>query len=81
MNENIKKMILNLAELAVAHERFRLNITGSTLIVMVSPKEADKDLDWDWCYYDCIYIPDEDTESRLNTALKFINAIGGKENE
>lgn len=81
MNENIKRIILNLTELAVGHERFKFNITGSTLIVMVAPKEPYHSLDWEWCYYDCIYIPDEDTEKRLKTALKFIKSLGGNENE
>lgn len=76
MNENIKKMILNLAELGIGHERFRFNISGSTIIVMVLPNEADKGFGWQWCYYDCIYISDKDTEIRLKTALKFINSLG-----
>lgn len=80
MNENIKRLILELSELAINHERFRLSISGSTVIVMVTPKEPYHSLDWEWCYYDCIYIPDLDAEHRLKTALKFIKSLGGKEN-
>lgn len=79
MNENIKKLILELSELAVGHDRFRLSINGSTVIVMVAPKSTS--FGWDWCYYDCIYLPDEDTENRLKTALKFIKSLGGNDNE
>lgn len=81
MNENIKRLILELSELAINHERFRLSISGSTVIVMITPKEPYHSLDWDWCYYDCIYLLDSDTENRLKTALKFIKSLGGSKDE
>lgn len=78
MNENIKKLIVELSELAINHDRFKIDIHGSTVIAMVAPVEHC--LDWEWCYYDCIYLHDEDTESRLITALKFVENLGGNDN-